>query len=172
MYSCVPDSAEVRLRYRRLWRIRSACSLRLRVPGDELVEGALGVEHDRGQLAAPVPIDTSRRVAEVLQAERVGQPPRRIDGHDTGLATLFGAGEADRGRDGRLARPARPTAHDDGLAGDQGREVSSCPVRYASMLTSYARRTRSWRRRRCSVLRSRCREPRRASLAVRGRGRR
>ena len=57
-----------------------------RDPVDQLVERALGVEHHRPQLAAdlePEPLRRSARpaglVPQLLQPERVGQPPGRID---------------------------------------------------------------------------------------------
>ena len=61
---------------------------------DELVEGALGVEHHRPQLALhldprgreQVGVDERGLVAELLQPERVGQPLGRVDRHHRDLA--------------------------------------------------------------------------------------
>jgi hypothetical protein len=55
---------------------------------DELVPRRLGVEHGDPQLTARgdacvregLLVDARLGVADLLQAERVGQPPRRIDG--------------------------------------------------------------------------------------------
>ena len=52
------------------------------VGDDEVVEGALGVEHQRPQLAGPVAVDAGRGAGEALEAEGVGQPLGRVDRDD------------------------------------------------------------------------------------------
>ena len=74
----------------RLFEDRVARLLVGRVPFDQVVEGPLGVEHHRPQLAvAGVDLDLLLLVAELGQAERVGQPLGRVDRqHDHLLAAL------------------------------------------------------------------------------------
>ena len=99
-----------------------------RVELDEVVERALGVEHDRPQLAAvrvlvapagAEPGHCAGLVGEAGQPERVGQPAGGVDGHDDGAAPgRRGLGGQDRGG-GRLADAAGPAAHDHGALDDQ-----------------------------------------------------
>ena len=71
---------------------------------DQLVERALGVEHHRPQLAAHLDavrgealgVDQPRLVAELLEPERVGQPPRRVDRHHGDLQPALGHARARR----------------------------------------------------------------------------
>ena len=63
---------------------------------DQLVEGALGVEHHRPQLAAHLDavageargVDEVRLVAQLVDAQRVGQPARGVDGDDRDARAL------------------------------------------------------------------------------------
>ena len=94
---------------------------------DQLVEGALRVEHERPQLAAHVDavgaealrVDQARLVAELLQAERGREPARGIDGHHGDLLARGGGAHRERGGGGRLAHAAGAGADDDPAAGDQ-----------------------------------------------------
>ena len=101
----------------RLREHRVARALVGRVPLDQLVEGALGVEHHRPQLARP-----SRRVhapllvAQLAQPERVGEPPRRVDRQHRHLAPARRHAQRDRRRRRGLAHAARARADADLLA--------------------------------------------------------
>ena len=94
---------------------------------DQRVEGALGVEHQRPQLAADLDavlaealgVDEPRLVAELLEPERVGEPPRRVDRHHRDLEPALGHAHRDRGRRGGLPDAARAGAHHDPAAFEQ-----------------------------------------------------
>ena len=92
-----------------------------REPLDQLVERALGVEHQRPQLALDLHavlaealgVDEPRLVAQLLEPERVGEPLRRVDRHDRDLQPALGHPHRDGSRGRGLADPARAGAHDD-----------------------------------------------------------
>ena len=54
--------------------------VRVGVPGDQVVERALGVEHERVQLTGPVTLDLGGAVGQLVHAEGVGQPASGVDG--------------------------------------------------------------------------------------------
>ena len=95
---------------------RVAGALVRRVPVDQLVEGALGVEHHRPQLAVHAGVDAALLVAQLGQPERVGQPPRRVDRQHRHLLAARRHAERDRRRRGRLADAAGARADADLLA--------------------------------------------------------
>ena len=92
-----------------------------REPLDQLVERALGVEHQRPQLAADLDavvaeargIDEPRLVAELLEPERVREPLGRVDRDHHHLQPALGHAHRQRGGRGGLPDPARPGADDD-----------------------------------------------------------
>ena len=90
------------------------------VPAHEVVEGALGVEHHRPQLARPwFPGGGGHQVGLVAHAaypEGVRQPAGRVDGDHTGTQASPSAPGRERGGGGRLADPARSHAHDHDVA--------------------------------------------------------
>jgi hypothetical protein len=104
-------------------------------PLDQLVERPLGVEHHGPQLALdlefagvqPGRLDPTRLVLERLEAERVGQPVRRVDRHDRDLGPLGGHAERDRRRRRGLAHPARARAHAHALALEHLGDVHETP---------------------------------------------
>ena len=59
--------------------------------------------------------DPARLVLQLLEPERVGEPPGRIDRHDRDLGAARGHPERDRRRGRRLADPARAGADADAL---------------------------------------------------------
>src|SRR5207248_1639371 len=91
---------------------------------DDLVEGALGVEHHRPQLARQlhalrrehVGLDPPRLARELLQAERGRQPLGRVDGDNGHLLTARRQAERQRGRRRRLADAPCTEADHDALA--------------------------------------------------------
>ena len=85
----------------------------------EVVERALGVEHQRVQVAGPVALHLRGRVGQRLHAEGVGQPPRRVDGDHAGAPAGPGRRQREGGRHRRLAHAARPAAHHHGPLGHQ-----------------------------------------------------
>ena len=92
---------------------------------DDLVEGALHVEHHRVQRPAGLVADAGHRargVVELGEPERLGQPPRRVDGEHDDAAPGLGRAQAERGRRGGLADAAGAAADDDagGGVGQQG----------------------------------------------------
>jgi len=103
-----------------------------RVPADKLVEGRLGVEHHRPQLALHLDslrleqggVDALRLVAQLLQPKRVGEPLRGVDREHADLQPAGSHPGRDRSRRRRLADPARPRADADLLVledvGDRG----------------------------------------------------
>ena len=94
---------------------------------DQLVEGPLGVEHQRPQLAAQLDAvrrealrrDQARLVAELLEPERVGEPPRRVDRDHRDARAVGGGAHGERGGRRGLAHAAGAGADDDPLAGDE-----------------------------------------------------
>ena len=80
-----------------------------RDPVDQRVEGALGVEHQRPQSppARRAAVDPARRVVEAVEPERVGQPPRRVDGDDGDALPAHRQPGGDGGRRGGLADARR-----------------------------------------------------------------
>jgi hypothetical protein len=94
--------------------------------GHQVVPALLGVEHGRPQLAARRDSRPRQRlvghpgldVAELLQAQRVGQALGRVDGEHQHLAAQVGGGHR-RGRGGGrgLAHPARTAGDHDLLGG-------------------------------------------------------
>ena len=100
----------------------------VRIGAHELVEGGLGVEHERVQattgnrVAVGIPKlarDLVGRVREVLETQRVGQPLRRIDGHHHCAAAPPRAldGEGRGGR--RLPDTSGAAADEDVVRGDE-----------------------------------------------------
>ena len=91
---------------------------------DQLVERPLGVEHQRPQLAAHLDavlgealrVDQPRLVAELLEPERVRQPPGGVDGHHGDLGARGGGAHRERGGGRRLADAARAGADHDPAA--------------------------------------------------------
>ena len=94
----------------------------------EVVEGALGVEHQRPQLARPVAVDARGRAGEALEAERVGQALGRVDGDDHGAASGPRRLERQHGGGGRLADAAGAAAHEDAALHDAARGASATGV--------------------------------------------
>ena len=102
------------------------------VAAHELVEGRLGVEHHRPQLPLhldPLALDQGRvdapcLIAELLEAERVGEALGRVDRQHADLQAPGGHPGGDCRRGGRLSDPARARADADVLAledvGDRG----------------------------------------------------
>ena len=94
--------------------------------GDQAVERRLGVEHDRhsspcGPAAGGGGLEdggvhAARLVAELLEAERVGQPPGRVDRDDRDALAGRREAERDRRRRRRLADPAGARDDADALA--------------------------------------------------------
>ncbi len=104
-----------------------------RMTADQLIPPRLGVEHRRPQLAARGDPDRAHRlvghprrhVAELSDAERVGQTACWIDGQYEHPAALLGRrGHAEGGGDGRLADPAGTADEDHLLARQQRLEPS------------------------------------------------
>ena len=95
-----------------------------RLAGDQLVEGRLGVEHHRPQLALHLDpvlleqlgVDPARLVAQLAQAERVGEPLRRVDRQHADAQPAGRHAGRDRRRGRRLADPAGAGADADVLA--------------------------------------------------------
>jgi hypothetical protein len=123
----------------------------------DLVEGALHVQHHGVQFAAGtvagVELDLAGAVVQSGQAQRLGQPPGRVDGqHDGAAAVQFGRPQRQRRRRGGLPDPARTAAdHDaypwigeDGVHVEPGGLVLTC------------RQVSSWGRpgRPCGVMRA------------------
>ncbi len=103
------------------------------VPQHELVPRPLGVEHRGPQLAAGLDPELGvrverhapRHVAERLEAERVGQPLRGVDGEHEHLAAEPGRrGERGRGRHRRLAHAAGAAEHHDLAGGQRARRAT------------------------------------------------
>ena len=86
-----------------------------RVPLDQVVEGALGVEHHRPQLAVHVRLHAALLIAQLGQAERSGQPLGRVDREHRNLLPARGHPQRDGRRGSRLADPARARADADAL---------------------------------------------------------
>ncbi len=95
-----------------------------RVATDEVVEGALRVEHQGPQLPRPRPVDPLGRVGERLEAEGVGEPLGRVDRDDARPATGPGPFDGERGRGGRLPDAARAARDQDRPAGDERPQVA------------------------------------------------
>ena len=74
------------------------------------------------RLADALGLDQSRLVAELLEAERVRQPPRRVDGHDGDLRAVGRRAHRERGGGRGLAHAAGAGAHHDPAAGQQLRD--------------------------------------------------
>ena len=94
--------------------------------GDDVVERPLHVQHHRVQFARrPRDLDPPRLVVQLDQAERLGQPPGRVDGEDDDAPAGLRRGQRQRRRRRRLAHAAGAAADDDpGLrVVDQGPEV-------------------------------------------------
>src|SRR5688500_12318508 len=89
---------------------------------DEVVERALGVEHQRPQLARPVALDLGWLVAESREPQRVGETLGRVDGDDHCPPATTRRFHADHGRCRRLADTAGPRADDDAAPVDDRRE--------------------------------------------------
>jgi hypothetical protein len=82
----------------------------------DVVERPLHVEHRRIQAAAGGRVDAgdgARRVVQLAQTERLGQPAGGIDGQHDRLAPGLGGPQRERGRGRRLADPAGAAADDD-----------------------------------------------------------
>ena len=71
------------------------------------------------QMAGPVALDLRGRVGERFHAQRIGQPPRRVDGHDAGAPPGPGRRQREGGRHRRLADAARAAADHDRALGHQ-----------------------------------------------------
>ncbi len=65
------------------------------------------------QTTRPLPLDGRGLVRELVEAESVGQPTGRVDGHHTGVAAPLRRLEGERRRRGRLAHATRSAADDD-----------------------------------------------------------
>ena len=126
---------------------------------DHLVEGALGVEHHRPQLALhldPVGaealgVDEPRLVAQLLHPERVGEALGGVDRDDRDPQPVGRHAHRERGRRGRLADAARAGADHDPLAVEQrddrchGPDNRGAPGRMAQRLRSGLRARRARR---------------------------
>ncbi len=94
--------------------------------GDQIVEGALGVEHRRPQLARgldPVRgeqrrVDAPRLVVELGEAERGRQAPGGVDRHDRDPLPFAREPQRERGRGGGLAHATGADADADGAPGE------------------------------------------------------
>ena len=73
--------------------------------------------------------DEPRLVAELLEPERVGQPPRRVDGHHGDRAPSRGQPQRERRRGRRLADAAGAGADGDPLAVEQRLESRQQRIR-------------------------------------------
>jgi hypothetical protein len=82
-----------------------------RVLVHQLVEGALGVEHHRPQLALHRRIHQVGLVSQLVQAQRVREAARGVDREDGDLAATGGHAERDGRGGGCLAHAAGPGAH-------------------------------------------------------------
>ena len=108
--------------------------LRAGLASHHLVEGALHVQHHRVERAA---LRACRRhaghrprgVVEGLDAHRLGQPARRVDGQHHDLAAALGGAQGQRRGGGGLADAAGAAAHDDAAAAvvEQGVDVEDQP---------------------------------------------
>ena len=79
------------------------------------------IAHSSPRTSMPWPaqalgVDAARLVAQLVDAQRVGQPPRRVDRDDRDARALGGQAHRQRGRRRRLAHAARARADDDALA--------------------------------------------------------
>jgi hypothetical protein len=94
-----------------------------RVRLDDLVEGALHVEHHGVEAAAVGGVQAGYRAGGVVQlgqAQGLGQPPGRVDGQHDHAAARFRCPQPQRGGGGGLADPAGAAAqHDPGRPVDQ-----------------------------------------------------
>ena len=97
------------------------------VGANDALEHRRRVEHHRPQLAVDaVQLDRLRLAGQpALQAERVGQPPGRVDGDDDHPTPGARRRQADRGGDRRLADSSGPTADDDVGILEQGAQRGS-----------------------------------------------
>ncbi len=98
------------------------------VQADEVVPARLRVEHGGEELASRLdagvgegrPRHLGLDVAELLEAQGVGQPLGRVDGQHQHPAPEVAGGHGPQGRGARrLAHPARATGDDDLLGGQQ-----------------------------------------------------
>ena len=104
---------------------------------DDLVEGALGVEHHGPQLALHLEargleelgVHEVGLVAQLLQAQGVGEPPGGIDRDHRHLAALRRRAHGDRRGGRRLPDAAGPAADADALALERLRDVHSAASR-------------------------------------------
>lgn len=83
---------------------------------DDLVEGALHVEHHGVQFAARRVVDAlhpARDVVERVDAHRLGEPAGRVDREHDDLAAPLGRAQPQGGRRRRLPDTAGPAAHHD-----------------------------------------------------------
>ena len=113
MYSCVPRQRAGEVLVQPVGQDRLRLLRRAGVALDEVVERALGVEHQRVQVTGPVALHLGRRVGQRLHAQRVGQAPGRVDGDHAGAAAGPRRRQGEGGRHGRLADATRSAAHDD-----------------------------------------------------------
>jgi hypothetical protein len=128
----VLDAARQRLRSVLVERVLQDPLARLAALGEsvnEIVEGALHVEHHRRQLSRLAHAESPQRVAlerlglvaERLDAERVGQAPGRIDGEHQGAPSTARGLEGEGRRHRGLADAA--TSHADGDAAAHEKRV-------------------------------------------------
>ncbi len=89
---------------------RLGLGLAARVALDEVVEGALGVEHHGVERAREAALDRRRRVGERPHAQRVGEPPGRVDSDDARPAARA-APPRGRWRPRSSSCPPRPVRH-------------------------------------------------------------
>jgi hypothetical protein len=92
---------------------------------DEIVEGPLGVEHHRPQLATQLQsvtgevagLDHARLVTQLLEPQRASEPAGGVDRDDGDPLAARREPDGDGGGRGRLADPARTGADADALVG-------------------------------------------------------
>ncbi len=102
---------------------------RVRIALDQVVKGALGVEHQRVEPAGPGAVDRRGFVGQRADTQRIGQPAGRVDGDHAGGAAQPGRLQRqDRGR-GRLPDAAGTAADDDGPLEDQLLDARRVAVR-------------------------------------------
>ena len=103
--------------YGRRGSSRICCGLlRRRARLDDLVEGALHVEHHRVEASAVGVADALDRAGDVVElgeTHRLGEPAGRVDRQDADLAALLGRPQRQGGRRRGLADAAGAAAHDD-----------------------------------------------------------
>src|SRR4029453_19376212 len=91
-------------------------STRLGVGEDDLIERPLHVEHhgvEAPSSGAARVLALARRVVEIAETERLGEPARGIDREYDGCPAEVGGAHRECRRKRRLAYTARPAAHDD-----------------------------------------------------------